>query len=116
MKTSIFAAALIVAVGASPASAQSVADDARCLLLSNIFAKANKEEAGRRTASQSQMYYLGRLDGRASATAIAAGLRAQAASVDPKTSGAQMGACAARVGRAQQALQAAVTAGNPRAK
>ena len=116
MKASIFTAALIVAVAASPASAQSVADDTRCLLLSNVYAKADKEEQSRRIANQSLMFYLGRLDGRASATDIAAGVRAQAATVDPKTSGAQMSACAARMGRAQQALQAATNPGNPSAK
>lgn len=116
MKTSLFAAALIGAVIASPASAQSVADDTRCFVLSNFYAKAHKEEQGRRLAGQAQIFFLGRLDARASATAIAAEFRAQAATADPKTAGAQMGACAARVTRAQQALQAATNTGTPPAK
>lgn len=116
MKTSIFAAALIASVTVAPASAQTVPDDTRCLLLSNIYARGAKEEEGRRTANLALMFYLGRLDGRASPTAVAAGMRAQAATVDQKASGPQMTECATRVARAQQAMQAAAEPPKPPAK
>lgn len=100
-------AATVIAIGAiSPVFAQSVPDDVRCLLLSNGFAKSAKEERAKQIAAETLIFYVGRLDGRAASQVITDAMRGQASSIDPKTAGPEMTACAARVARAKQAIQA----------
>jgi len=92
---------------ALPASAQTVPDDVRCLMLSNFFTKAATDDRAKQVARQTLIFYLGRLDGRATPQALTAAMRAQAPTIDPKAAGPAMNACAARLGKAQQAVQAA---------
>jgi hypothetical protein len=106
MTASKFAIALLIAGSLSPASAQSVPEDVRCMLLSNIFAKGASDEKARNVAGQNLAFYIGRLEGRANPQAIATAMRAQASSIDPKTSGPAMDACASRLARAAQSIQA----------
>lgn len=99
-------AAGIVLIGMSPAvSAQSVPEDVRCLLLSNGFAKGTKDERVKQVAVETLLFYLGRLDGRAPSSVLTNAMRSQASSIDPKTAGPEMTACAARVTRAKQAIE-----------
>ncbi|MDP9057793.1 MAG: hypothetical protein M3N34_10805 [Pseudomonadota bacterium] len=106
MKLTIFAAGLLSLAIAVPVSAQSVPDDMRCFVLSNLFAKAAKDPRGRTVAAENALFYLGRLDGKADPRAIAASLHSQ---IDPKTAGPLMTACAQRFGRVEQAIAALTT-------
>jgi len=108
-----FAAALVVLGLVSSAHAQTVPDDVRCLVLSNMFAKAGGDARIKEAAAQSLLYFVGRLDGRANAQTITAAMRAQAATMNTQTAPAQMGACAARLQRAQQMIQTAARAAAP---
>jgi hypothetical protein len=102
MKIKLFAAGLLMLGAASAASAQSVPDDIRCFVLSNIFSKAAKDEKARSVATQGVLFYLGRLDGRADTKTLTDGLRAKIAGKD---AGPQMTACAQRIGHAEQNIQ-----------
>ena len=113
MKLTIFAAGLLSLAITAPVSAQSVPDDMRCFILSNFFAKSDKDPKQRMLAAESTIFYLGRLDGRAAPAAIASGLHSQ---IDPKTAGPVMTACAQHLGRAEQAMQEAIRAQVPSAK
>jgi hypothetical protein len=106
MKISKIAAALLLLTASAPVFAQSVPDDARCLVLSNAFAKGATDTRARQAAAQSMIFYLGRLDGRAAPRVIADAMRAQSDKIDPKTASSEMNACAGRVGHAMQAIQA----------
>jgi hypothetical protein len=101
MKFKYLAVCALSLAMASPALAQSGPDDLHCFALSNFFAKAAKEPRGKAMASEASLFYLGRLDGHldARATAALANIR-----FDPKTSGAQMTACAQRVALVEQQL------------
>ena len=98
---------------ASSASAQTVPDDVRCFLLSNIFAKQEKNPKPQQAAAASLTFYLGRLDGKADAATIASTIRHEGPALNPKTAGTQMTACVARMAHSQQALQAAIRATPP---
>lgn len=108
------ALAMLILGCAMPASAQTVTDDVRCLMLSNLFTRAATEDRAKQVARQSLAFYMGRLDGRASPQALAAAMRAQAPTIDPRAAGPAMNACAARMARAQQALEAAGRAAAPK--
>ncbi len=107
MKTLISIATIVSALGmAAPASAQAIVNDARCFVLSNAFAKAAKDENGRKVAAASMTFYLGRLDGKATPAVIADTITKQAAGVDPKMAATQMSICAAKLVRTEQGIQA----------
>jgi hypothetical protein len=113
MKLTIFAAGLLSLAIAAPVSAQSVPDDMRCFVLSNFFAKSDKDPKRRMLAAESTIFYLGRLDGRADSRAIVSGLHSQ---IDPKSAGPLMTACAQHLGRAEQTMQEAIRSQVPAAK
>lgn len=102
MKSKLFATGLLSLAMISPAVAQTAPDDLHCFLLSNVFAKAEKDAKLKMQAAQATMFYLGKIDGRVSAQALRA---AMTAPLNPQTAGAQMTACAQRLGRTEQALQ-----------
>ena len=106
MTASKLAVALLIVGIVSPASAQTVPEDVRCMLLSNVFAKGASDEKVRNGATQNLAFYIGRLDGRADPQGIASAIRTQASSIDPKTAGPAMDACASRMARAAQSIQA----------
>ena len=54
-----FAAGLLILGLVSSAQAQTVPDDVRCLLLSNMFAKQGGNERGRQVAAQSLLFFAG---------------------------------------------------------
>ncbi len=84
---------LAVSAMAAPASAQA-GNDVKCLLASNLFAKAAKDPKARTAAEASKLYYLGRIHGRLNATQLKAELLAQQKGISPKTAGAIMNGCA----------------------
>jgi hypothetical protein len=86
-------AAIILAVIATPASAQA-GNDVKCLLASNLFAKAAKDPKTRTAAEASKLYYLGRIHGRLNAAQLKAELLAQQKSISAKTAGTIMNGCA----------------------
>ena len=106
------AGACLIAM-AAPAAAQSLGDDARCMVLSNAFARQANDAQGRQLAAASLSFYMGRLDGKADAKAIADAVRQVGAHIDAKAAGAQMSQCANRMGHAEQAIQVAVRAEAP---
>ena len=106
MTASKFAVALLIVGIASPASAQTVPEDVRCMLLSNIFAKGAADEKVRNRAAQNLAFFMGRLDDRSDPQGIVSAIRIQASSIDAKTAGPAMEACASRMARAAQSMQA----------
>lgn len=111
MKINKLALGLLLAVSAFPAMAANPPaanppSDVRCLLLSNGFAKSASNDQAKQVAAQTLIFYVGRLDGRMAPAALEAAMRAQSSSIDPKTAGPEMTACAARLARAQQAITA----------
>src|ERR1700709_2475265 len=111
MKFKLFAAALSSLAMVSPAVAQSAPDDLHCFLLSNVFAKAEKDDKRRLLAAQATMFYLGKIDGRVNPVALKTAMTAH---LDPQMAGPQITACARRLGRAEQALQATITSVVPK--
>jgi hypothetical protein len=70
-----------------------------------MFATHATDEKVRTGASHTMAFYIGRLDSRADPQGIASAMRTQTGSVDPKTAGTQMDACAARMARAVESIQ-----------
>lgn len=110
IRRSLFLALLIAS---PPAYAQSVSEDLRCVFLANAFTKSGKDDAVKRAAAATGAFYLGRLEGRVSRKAVADAARASAASVTQKNASALMGACAARLARAEEALRSAAKRSGP---
>ena len=106
----LFAIGLLFIGLASPASAQSIGDDVRCVMLGNAFAKVGGDDRQKGVAARAMLFYVGRLDSRANEQAITAAIRAQRTTMDPKTAGAEMTACAVRMQRAMQTFEAGVRA------
>ncbi len=104
---------LLISATATPAIAQGVPEDVHCLVLSNAFSKGASDPKGKQIASETLVFFLGRLDGRASSATIVSAMRAQVGKIDPKTAPTEMRACAARFARAGQAIQAMGKAAQP---
>jgi hypothetical protein len=111
MKFKLFAAGLLSLAMVSPAIAQNAPDDLHCFLLSNVFAKAEKDEKRRTLAGQATMFYLGKIDGRVNPNILAAAMRTP---LNPQLAGPQMTACAQRLGRAEQTLQQTIKSVAPK--
>lgn len=107
MKFKMLAAGLLSLAMVSPAVAQNGPDDLHCFLLSNVFAKTEKDDKRRMLAAQATMFYLGKIDGHINPQALALAVHAP---LDAKTAGPQMTACAQRLGRSEQALQETIRA------
>jgi hypothetical protein len=98
-------AAAMLSLGASPASAAGEApiNNARCFVVSNIFAKSSDDKA-KQAAVLASYFYLGRLTG--TPAQIEAAIVAQAKTVDPQNAGTTMQACAQAVAAKSSELQA----------
>jgi hypothetical protein len=107
------AVVLLVLAPASPSFAQTVPDDVRCLLLSNVFSQKAADDRQKAAATMNKLFFMGRLDGRATGAAITRAFQDQARTIKVATAGAEMTACAARVRHAEEALQAAAKAAAP---
>lgn len=97
----------------TPAAAQTVADDARCLLVSSTYARSAKDPKARSVAQASSAFFLGRIDGRYPPAALKAALAAELKLVNPANASGIMNACAARVAQAETRAQAAAPAPPP---
>ncbi len=111
MKFKVLSAALLSLAMVSPAAAQTAPDDLHCFLLSNFYAKAEKDEKPRVIAQQAAMFYLGKIDGKVNPQALRVAITAHLA---PQIAGPQMMACAQKLGRAEQALQATIVSVAPK--
>jgi len=86
--------ALASLAAATPASAQSVDSDIRCLLAANVFAQQEKDPAKKRLAANTYIFYLGRLDARISNEQLKAAILPQAKAMPAASLGPTMTACA----------------------
>jgi hypothetical protein len=105
---------LALAGMASPAAAQTVTNDLRCLLLSNAYAQLPSAAGqAKQIAIQNVVFYAGRLDGRTDPRTFASAVRANIGPLDPRAAATQVIACAERVKRSIETLQANVRAALP---
>ena len=100
-------AALVLAGGliGGQALAQGADEDVKCMIASNIFVKAETDQAKRQVAVLSSYFYLGRVDGRLSGAQLSAALKSQAGAITPQTAGPIMTACAKRLQSTAAAMQ-----------
>jgi hypothetical protein len=86
------------------ASAQTVVDDVRCVLLSNVVARGITDPKAKSLAEESLSFYLGRLDRQASDQAITDAMRSIPPAIGASTA-KDMEACLARVRQAKLRMQ-----------
>jgi hypothetical protein len=80
----------------TPAAAQA-ANDVRCLLASNLFSRAGKEDKVRKLAEANKFYYLGRVSARLNQQQMRAQMIAEGKAINAKNAGRTMDACAAQM-------------------
>jgi hypothetical protein len=95
---------LVASLLASTASAQSVDQDARCLVASSVFVRAEQDANKRQVALAVRYFYLGRIDARGGSGPIKPVLDAQAKAITPANVGPIMTGCA----RSMQSKEAAL--------
>jgi hypothetical protein len=98
MKLSVkigFAAALASMMSA-PAAAQAT-NDVRCLLASNFFARAAKDEKVRKAAEANKFYFLGRLSTHLNQQQMRTQMIAEGKAINASNAGKIMDACAAQM-------------------
>ena len=86
----------------SPAMADG-AGDVKCILASNIFVKAAKDESMRKVAADAAFFYLGRMD-RYNAAQLRAMVVQQRKTISTQNAGAVMNACARNMANAGKAF------------
>jgi hypothetical protein len=90
----VFSGMIILALlSASPASAQSVDDDMRCLVLGTVFQGGAKEPTAKQAASAAALYFLGRVSARVPPGQLKRRYLAQATRLNTQTAGPMMNAC-----------------------
>ena len=99
-------AALAVVVPAAPAAAQGADQDLRCMLLSNVFSKIEKDPGRKQVAAAAFLFYFGRVDARLSGAALRTQIGVQGKALTNQNAGQLMTACAQRFAGRRQALQA----------
>jgi hypothetical protein len=99
------AIAFAAVIAAAPAFAQDAAADVRCLLVSNAFAGAEKDEGRKQLAILSAHFYLGRIDARLNPAQLKAQVVAVAKTLSPPTMAATMNSCAQRLREKQMVMQ-----------
>lgn len=77
----------------SPAAAQSIDEDIRCMVLSNVFAKGAKDAVPREAAANSLLYYLGRVAARVPATELKSRYLAQVGALQGQALDLLMNSC-----------------------
>ena len=102
MRLAIAAAALFSMSGAAAAQ---TATDARCILLSNVFAKQSKDANAQKTAEASFYFYLGRISNSETAAQMKALFDQQSKTITDANAGGLMGECAKGVQAKVQLLQ-----------
>ncbi len=98
------ALAALAIVAPVPAAAQGANSDIRCLVVSNLFAKAAKEAKAKEVASSAMLFYGGRVSALSNAQ-IEAGLLAQGKLVTAANAPTTMNECAQAMNRGVQKLQ-----------
>jgi hypothetical protein len=98
---------IVAASFAAPLAAQSVDEDVRCLLASNVFARGEKDPGKKQLAMAASVFYLGRLDARISTMQLKTAVAAQSKTMTAASLGPTMTACAKRLRDKGVALQAA---------
>lgn len=91
---------------AAPAAAQSVDQDVRCMIASNIFASVEKDPKLKQIAQVSSLYYFGRVDARLNPAQLKAQIISLGKTMNKTTLGPTMTTCARQFGQKQQALAA----------
>ena len=100
-------AAMAAALGSvGPLQAQTVDQDVKCLMVSNIFSQTEKDEGKRRVATTAALFYLGRVDARVAGPQLRAAMEAQAKTINPASAGPTMTECARTMQGKMAALQA----------
>lgn len=89
----------------SVASAQTVSDEVRCVMLSNALANGSTNPRGRQIGASVGAYFMGRLDAR-QPDQVKAALAGQKRRIAASQAPALMEACTARAGRAEARLRA----------
>jgi hypothetical protein len=111
LPTIALGAALLATSGA--AAAQS-ATDARCILLSNVFAQQAKDANAQKAAEASLYFYLGRIGSGATAAQMKALFEAQGKTITQANAGSLMGDCAKAVQAKVDLLQSLAPAQQPK--
>ena len=104
MKTLRIALAATLLMTGAAATAQS-ANDARCILLSNVYAKQKQDTNAQKLAEAAFYFYLGRISPSVTATQLKTLLDAQAKTVTDATAGGLMNTCAKEFEAKLQLLQ-----------
>ena len=104
------AAVLLTASGTAVAQ---TASDARCLLLSNAFAKQSKDATAQKLAEDSLYFYLGRIAGQPTTAQLKAMFDQQDKTITDANAGAVMGDCVKAVQAKVQLLQNVAAAVRP---
>lgn len=99
------ALAILAALVPSTAGAQTIADEVRCVMLSNALATGSSNPRGRQIGASVGSYFMGRLDARAPAQ-VKAALAAQKRQVASAQAATMMDACVKRASRAEAQLRA----------
>ena len=115
MKTTPIALAAALLASAGPAAAQT-ATEARCLLLSNAFAKNAKDANAQKIAEDSLYFYLGRINGQPTTAQLKAMFDQQDKTITDANAGAVMGDCVNAVRAKVQLLQDVAAQTRPAAK
>ena len=101
----LLAAQAVAFASSAPAAAQEGVDDARCYILSTLFARSGEEKL-RGPAARAAFFYLGRLSG--STAEVEARLAAQAATITSENTGPLMTVCHQAMARRANEIQAVV--------
>lgn len=108
MKAIHLAVAAAVLVSGSAATAQS-ANDARCILLANVFAGDSKDAKQQKIAEDTLYFYLGRIAGEPSAAQMKAAFDQQGKTITDANAGPLMNDCVKPVLAKVQVLQSLST-------
>ena len=92
MKTIRFALAATALLSLSSAATAQSATDARCVILSNVFAKQAKDDDARKLAEASMYFYLGRI-GHATSAQVKAQFDQQSKTITDTNAGGLMADC-----------------------
>jgi hypothetical protein len=112
MKIKHIAIAVALLATSGAATAQS-ANDARCILLANVFAGQSKDTTQQKLAEDSLYFYLGRISGQPTAAQMKAAFDAQAKTLNDSNAGTLMGECVKAVQAKVQLLQTVAAQSQP---
>lgn len=115
MKTLPLALAAAALLGTSGAAVAQGATDARCVILSNVFAKAAKDPQAQKMAEASMYFYLGRM-GSASSAQLKSMFDAQSKTITDANAGTLMGECVKALQSEMQQIQTIAGQSQPAAR